>query len=129
MTKEELKFALIVEDTLNFIPEPEYRQLIIEACMLMIMLFQNEDNFHVNEIIIIDNIVERANDLFLAEQIKYNGDATLCCAIGKRCYGAHHICEHFYDLSPSGRFGSMSYLFKALTQLIRVQDGPNCVVS
>ena len=45
MTKEELKFALIVEDTLNFIPEPEYRQLIIEACMLMIMLFQNMDQY------------------------------------------------------------------------------------
>ena len=80
MTKEELKFALIVEETLNCIPEPEYRQLIIEACMLIIMLIHNELKFHLNEIIVVDRIVERANDLFLAEQVKYNGDATLCCA-------------------------------------------------
>ena len=32
MTKEEPKFALLVEEALNRIPEPEYRQLIVEAC-------------------------------------------------------------------------------------------------
>lgn len=128
MTKEELKFALLVEEALNRIPEPEYRQLIAEACMLMIMLSQSESHFYLNEIVIIDNVVERANELFLAEQIKYNGDATLCCAIGKRCPGARGICEHFYDLAPSGRFGSMNYLFKALTQLLRIQENPDCLV-
>lgn len=128
MTKEELKFALIVEEALNCIPEPEYRQLIVEACMLMIMLAQNEPRFFLNEIIVIDNIVERANELFLHEQVKYDGDATLCCAIGKKCPGARHICEHFYDLAPSGRYGSMNYLFKALTQLLRIQENPDCIV-
>ena len=129
MTKEELKFALLVEESLNCIAEPEYRQLIVEACMLMTMLSCVEMKFHLNEIIVIDNIVERANALFLAEQIKFNGDATLCCAIGKRCSGAHFICEHFYDLAPSGRYGSMNYLFKALTQLIKFQDHPDCIIS
>lgn len=128
MTKEELKFALLVEDALNLIKEPEYRQLIVEACMLMIMLAQNEPRFYLNEIIVIDDIVIRANELFLQEQIKFNGDATLCCAIGKKCPSARGICEHFYDLAPSGRFGSMNYLFKALTQLLRIQENPDCIV-
>ena len=126
MTKEELKFALLVEEALNRIPEPEYRQLIAEACMIMIMLAESEPNFNLNEIIVIDSIVERANDIFLNEQVKYNGDATLCCAIGKRCPGARHICEHFYDLAPSGRYGSMNYLFKALVQLLKIQENPDC---
>jgi phosphorylase kinase alpha/beta subunit len=126
MTKEELKFALLVEEALNRIPEPEYRQLIAEACMIMIMLAESEPNFHLNEIIVIDHIVERANDIFLNEQIKSNGDATLCCAIGNRCPGARQICEHFYDLAPSGRYGSMNYLFKALTQIIKIHEKPEC---
>jgi phosphorylase kinase alpha/beta subunit len=126
MTKEELKFALLVEEALNRIPEPEYRQLIAEAVMIMIMLSESEPNFYLNEIIVIDSIVERANDIFLNEQVKYNGDATLCCAIGKRCPGARQICEHFYDLAPSGRYGSMNYLFKALTQIVKVHEKSEC---
>ena len=129
MTKEELKFALIVEEALNTIPEPEYRQLIVEACMLVTMLAQSEPKFYLNEIINIDKIVEIANELFLYEQIKFNGDATLCCCIGKRCLGARQICEHFYDLAPSGRYGSMNYLFKAITHLLRIEQNMDCAVS
>lgn len=128
MTKEEIKFALIVEEALNRIPEPEYRQLIVEACMLLTMLSQSEEKFYLNVIVNIDKIVEIANDLFLYDQIKQNGDATLCCSIGHRCQGARQICEHFYDLAPSGRYGSMNYLFKGITQLLRVQENPDCII-
>jgi hypothetical protein len=31
MTRREIKFALQVESILNLIPEPEYRELIVEA--------------------------------------------------------------------------------------------------
>jgi phosphorylase kinase alpha/beta subunit len=131
MTQEELKFALLVEEALNRIPEPEYRQLIVEACMLMTILAQNEPNFHMNDIINIDMIVERANQLFLVEQLKDNGDATMCCAGSntKHCTGARNICEHFYDLAPSGRYGSMNYLFKALAKLLKIQENTDCIVS
>ena len=129
MTKEEPKFALLVEEALNRIPEPEYRQLIVESCMLIVMLAEKEPYFYLNEIITIDRIVERANVMFLQDQSKSNGDATLCCASGKRCPGARKICEHFYDLAPSGRYGSMNYLFKAITQLFKINENPDCIVS
>ena len=32
MTAGELKFALEVETVLNTIPQPEYRQLVVEVC-------------------------------------------------------------------------------------------------
>ena len=129
MTKEEPKFALLVEEALNRIPEPEYRQLIVESCMLIVMLSEKEPYFYLNEIITADRIVERANEMFLADQKKSNGDATLCCAVGKRCPGARAICEHFYDLAPSGRYGSMNYLFKSITQMLRINENPDCIVS
>ena len=34
MTPGELKFALEVETVLNTIPQPEYRQLVVEVCNL-----------------------------------------------------------------------------------------------
>ena len=129
MTTEELKFALLVEEALNRIPEPEYRQMIVETCMLSTLLSQNETNFYIGEIIVIDSIVELANKLFLEDQIKFNGDAMLCCARGKQCNGAKTICEHFYDLAPSGRYGSMNYIFKALSKIVKIDRNPNCIVS
>lgn len=128
MTKEEPKFALLVEEALNRIPEPEYRQLIVESCMLIVILAEKEPNFYLNELIHIDRIVEKANQTFLQEQTKSNGDATLCCASGKKCPGARGVCEHFYDLAPSGRYGSMNYLFKSITTLLRINENPDCIV-
>ena len=75
-----------------------------------------------------DSIVQKANELFVQEQKKYDGDVTLCCAINKRCMGARRICEHFYDLAPSGRYGSMNYIFKAISQLLKIQDNRDCIV-
>lgn len=120
MTTEEIKFSLLVEEALNLIQAPEYRQLIIEATMLLTLLAQNEMNFYINEIICIDKIVETANQLFLEDQLKCNGDATLCCASLKSCSGACNICNMFYDLAPSGRYGSMNYIFRALSKILRI---------
>ena len=40
MTPGELKFALEVETVLNTIPQPEYRQLVVEVgCDFLVMLF------------------------------------------------------------------------------------------
>ncbi len=101
MTREEIKFALLVEEALNRIPEPEYRQVVVEACMLATLLSQNEAKFYLNEIIVIDTIIDMANKLFIQDQIKFNGDSMLCCASGKFCNGAKLICEHFYDLGKT----------------------------
>lgn len=35
MTQEEIKFALRVEEALNRVPFTEYRQLIVEACVIL----------------------------------------------------------------------------------------------
>jgi phosphorylase kinase alpha/beta subunit len=101
MTREELKFALLVEDALNRIPDPEYRQVVVEACMLLTLLAQDEAKIYLNEVIVIDSIVDMANKLFIQDQIKFNGDSMLCCAVGRFCSGAKLICENFYDLGTS----------------------------
>lgn len=57
--------------------------------------------------------------------MKCNGDATLCCAKPKEqreisqtggllCGGAAYICQHFYDSAPSGSYGTMTYLTRAV---------------
>jgi phosphorylase kinase alpha/beta subunit len=154
MTKEELKFALLVENSLNQVSEPEYRQLVVEACMIMTLLSESEPKFYLNEIICIDDIIKRANEIFIDEQSeKQNDGQTLfCCSSSstlssstsknnkdeksslreeknKRCNGAKRICEYFYDLAPSGRFGTMNYLFKSFTESLKIIEKNDCIIN
>lgn len=126
MTEEELKFALLVEEALNRIPEPEYRQIIVEACMLLTLLAQQEPVFDAyNEIIVIDSIVAAANKIFLEDQRKMGPDGLTCCVSNNKCCGAVNICENFYDLAPSGHFGSMNYIFKSLARFLKITESPD----
>ena len=73
MTKGEFKFALQVEMVLNRIPQPEYRQLMVEAMMVLTTLAQSEGNTPVLDLshteIEVDNIVQEANNLFIKDLV------------------------------------------------------------
>lgn len=72
MTAEEIKFALQVEAVLNTVPEPEYRQLIVEALITLTFFSEldNKDN-SINTVIPVNKIVERAYHIFLADKVSY----------------------------------------------------------
>ncbi|XP_072403281.1 probable phosphorylase b kinase regulatory subunit alpha isoform X1 [Diabrotica undecimpunctata] len=125
MTSGELKFALAVETVLNTIPQPEYRQLIVEALMVLTLVSEYNIVPSLGGIIQVEYLVHIANELFLDDQMKCEGDATLCCAKPKElremsrtggllCGGAAYICQHFYDSAPSGCYGTMTYMTRAV---------------
>jgi len=129
MTSGELKFALRVETVLNRIPQPEYRQLLVEALMVLTLVVEHNLVAYLGETIYLETIVHTANKIFLQDQIKVNGDATLCCAkegtntsptvsstteSNLICGGAANVCQHFYDSAPSGCFGTMTYIVRAI---------------
>lgn len=109
MTSGELKFALEVETALNTIPQPEYRQLVVEALMILTLVTEHNMVASLGGIIYVEHLVHKANQLFLEDQRKVQGDATLCCAKSKDekkevtatgmllCGGAAYICQHLYD--------------------------------
>lgn len=68
MTEGEIKFAVHVESVLNHIPQPEYRQLLVEAIMVLTLVADMEIP-SIGGIIHIDRIVHMANDLFLQDQV------------------------------------------------------------
>ena len=67
MTPQEIKFAVHVESVLNRVPQPEYRQLLVEAIMVLTLLSDTEMN-SIGGIIHVDQIVHMANQLFLQDQ-------------------------------------------------------------
>nr|CAD7398298.1 unnamed protein product [Timema poppensis] len=131
MTPGELKFALAVETALNAIPQPEYRQLIVEALMVLTLVSEYNVGGTLGNIIVVEHFM------------KVNGDATLCCAKpqdqretslsgGLLCGGAAYVCQHFYDSAPSGSYGTMTYLVRAVAFMLGglPEDGEiDCTVS
>ncbi|KAG6803926.1 phosphorylase b kinase regulatory subunit alpha isoform X1 [Apis mellifera caucasica] len=129
MTPGELKFALAVETVLNTIPQPEYRQLIVEALMVLTLITEYNVVTSLGGLIAVEQLVHKANAIFLDDQMKIDGDATLCCAKPKEqrettamgnllCGGAAYVCQHFYDSAPSGSFGTMTYITRAIATLL-----------
>lgn len=129
MTSGELKFALQVETVLNAIPQPEYRQLMVEAMMVYSLLAEYNSIPSLGQTLCVERLVHAANKIFLDDQMQIQGDATLCCAKPKEqreltptgallCGGAAYICQHFYDSAPSGCYGTMTYFIRALATIL-----------
>lgn len=107
MTPQEIKFAVHVESVLNRVSQPEYRQLLVEAIMVLTLLSDTEME-SIGGIIHVDQIVQMANQLFLQEQISTGAMDTL------EKDQATGICHFFYDSAPSGAYGTMTYLTRAV---------------
>ena len=124
MTSGEMKFHLRCEALLNAVSEPEFRQLVVEAIEILILTVEYDVVPYLGSIIIVDDIVTTANKLFVEDQARQEGDATLCCTDKpESCGGEAGICTHFYDSAPSGTYGTMSYLVRAICkQLHTIPD-------
>lgn len=70
MTPGELKFALAVETVLNSIPQPEYRQLIVEALMVLTLVSEYNVAASLGGIIQVERLVHAANEIFLDDQVR-----------------------------------------------------------
>ncbi|XP_058148328.1 phosphorylase b kinase regulatory subunit alpha, skeletal muscle isoform isoform X8 [Dasypus novemcinctus] len=113
MTPGEIKFSVHVESVLNRVPQPEYRQLLVEAILVLTMLADIEIH-SIGSIIAVEKIVHIANDLFLQEQKTLGADDNMLAKDP-----ASGICNLLYDSAPSGRFGTMTYLSKAAATYVQ----------
>ncbi|XP_063288316.1 phosphorylase b kinase regulatory subunit alpha, skeletal muscle isoform isoform X1 [Pelobates fuscus] len=108
MTPGELKFSAHVESVLNRVPQPEYRQLLVEA-ILVLTILADVDIQSVGGIIHVEQIVHTANELFCQEQKALGADDGML-----EIDPGTGICCLLYDSAPSGRFGTMTYLSKSV---------------
>uniref|UniRef100_UPI00398E4BF5 phosphorylase b kinase regulatory subunit alpha, skeletal muscle isoform-like isoform X7 n=1 Tax=Pristiophorus japonicus TaxID=55135 RepID=UPI00398E4BF5 len=107
MTPGEIKFSVQVETFLNCVPQPEYRQLLVETILVITML-ADVDVQSIGGIIHIERIAHMANNLFIEDQTALGADDVML-----EKDSATGICKLLYDSAPSGRFGTMTYLLKA----------------
>ncbi|KAK3533239.1 hypothetical protein QTP70_013657 [Hemibagrus guttatus] len=150
MTEGEIKFAVHVESVLNHVPQPEYRQLLVETIMVLTLVADMEIP-SIGGIIHIDRIVQMANELFLQDQAQaFKVCVVALCPIknylwsslspfSAKSSGANEfflekdpatgICNFFYDSAPSGSYGSMTYLSKAVVTYVHdFLPGGSCLM-
>ncbi|XP_060689279.1 phosphorylase b kinase regulatory subunit alpha, liver isoform-like isoform X2 [Hemiscyllium ocellatum] len=113
MTAQEIKFAVHVESVLNHVPQPEYRQLLVEAILVLTVL-ADLDVHSIGGIIYVDHIVHLANDYFLQDQKSLGANESWL-----EIDGATRVCNMFYDSAPSGSYGTMTYLTKAVATYVQ----------
>lgn len=113
MTPGEIKFAVHVERVLNRVPQPEYRQLLVEGILVLTML-ADVDIQSIGSIIHIEKIVHIANDMFYKDQKDLGAEDSIL----EKDHSTG-ICRLLYDTAPSGRFGTMTYLSKAVATYVQ----------
>ncbi|CAB1315924.1 unnamed protein product [Coregonus sp. 'balchen'] len=113
MTPGEIKFAVHVETVLNRVPQPEYRQLLVEAILVLTLLAEVELE-SIGNVIHVDKIVHMASQMFYDDQKVLGADDTLL-----EIDQSNGICRLLYDSAPSGRYGTMTYLSKAVCTYVQ----------
>ncbi|XP_034532699.1 phosphorylase b kinase regulatory subunit alpha, skeletal muscle isoform isoform X5 [Notolabrus celidotus] len=113
MTPGEIKFSVHVETVLNRVPQPEYRQLLVEAILVLTMLADVEIP-SIGSIIHVEKIVHLANDMFYKDQRDLGAEESIL-----ERDPSTGVCRLLYDSAPSGRFGSMTYLTKAVADYVQ----------
>ena len=71
MTAGELKFAILVENIFNNIPQPEYRQLMVECLMVLTMLVDPFKTQFISENLNVDEYVRKANEIFYQQEVNF----------------------------------------------------------
>lgn len=91
MTPGEIKFAVHVETVLNRVPQPEYRQLLVEAILVLTML-ADVDIQSFGSILHVEKIVHIANDMFYQDQV-----LVCACVYACKCNTIHDVQAFWYS--------------------------------
>ncbi|XP_027588556.2 phosphorylase b kinase regulatory subunit beta isoform X3 [Pipra filicauda] len=102
MTMYEMNFSLLVEDMLQNIDQPQYRQIIVELLMVISVILERNPELEFQDKVDLDKVVQEAFHDFQKDQSSPNqNDMTA-----------------FYNTSPLGKKGTCSYLSKAVITLL-----------
>ena len=112
MTSGEMKFHLRCEELLNTVPEPGFRQLVVEAILVLILCVEHEAVPFLGTIINIDDIVYEANKIFLEDMASMGGVPL------DKAESDLGLSIHFCDSAPSGPYGTMTFLMRAACNTI-----------
>ncbi|KFO69639.1 Phosphorylase b kinase regulatory subunit beta, partial [Cuculus canorus] len=106
MTMYEMNFSLLVEDMLQNIDQPEYRQIIVELLMVISVILERNPELEFQDKVDLDKVVQEAFTDFQKDHSSTNGAEK------------QGDMTAFYNTHPTGKKGTCSYLSKAVITLL-----------
>ncbi|KFW64545.1 Phosphorylase b kinase regulatory subunit beta, partial [Pygoscelis adeliae] len=106
MTMYEMNFSLLVEDMLQNIDQPEYRQIIVELLMVISVILERNPELEFQGKVDLDKVVQEAFHDFQKDHSSPKGAEK-----------QDHMTA-FYNTHPMGKKGTCSYLSKAVITLL-----------
>ncbi|PIO39386.1 hypothetical protein AB205_0025740 [Aquarana catesbeiana] len=106
MTMYEMNFSLLVEDMLQNIAQPEYRQTVVELLMIVSVILERNPEFEFQERVDLDKLVKEAFNDFQRDQSRLQGAEK------------QDDMSAFYNTPPLGKRGTCSYLTKAVMSVL-----------
>ncbi|NWH58848.1 KPBB kinase, partial [Geococcyx californianus] len=106
MTMYEMNFSLLVEDMLQNIDQPEYRQIIVELLMVISVILERNPELEFQDKVDLDKVVQEAFRDFLKDESSPKGAEK------------QDDMTAFYNTQPTGKKGTCSYLSKAVITLL-----------
>ncbi|CAL1542018.1 unnamed protein product [Lymnaea stagnalis] len=115
MTMYELNFSLLVEQMLSKISDPSYRQLMVEAFMVVSTILERNPELMFHQSANMDKIIQEAYDEFQQDLNTMEGREK------------EDDMHRFYNTPPNVRYGTTAYIAKAVIK--NLLDGDLRVVS
>ncbi|XP_068267659.1 phosphorylase b kinase regulatory subunit beta [Nyctibius grandis] len=106
MTMYERNFSLLVEDMLQNIDQPEYRQIIVELLMVISVILERNPELEFQDKVDLDKVVQEAFHDFQKDHNSSKGAEK------------QDDMTAFYNTHPVGKKGTCSYLSKAVITLL-----------
>ncbi|NWV88654.1 KPBB kinase, partial [Machaerirhynchus nigripectus] len=122
MTMYEMNFSLLVEDMLQNIDQPQYRQIIVELLMVISVILERNPELEFQDKVDLDKVVQEAFNDFQKDHSSPKGAEN------------QSDMTAFYNTHPLGKKGTCSYLSKAVITLLlegemkAINDDP-CTIS
>ncbi|KAM9374208.1 phosphorylase b kinase regulatory subunit beta isoform 2-T2 [Phaethornis superciliosus] len=122
MTMYERNFSLLVEDMLQNIDQPEYRQIIVELLMVISVILERNPELEFQDKVDLDKVVQEAFHDFQKGHSSPKED------------GKQGDMTAFYNTHPMGKKGTCSYLSKAVITLllegeVKASNDDPCIIS
>ncbi|NXP27879.1 KPBB kinase, partial [Scytalopus superciliaris] len=106
MTMYEMNFSLLVEDMLQNIDQPQYRQIIVELLMVISVILERNPELEFQDKVDLDKVVQEAFHDFQKDHSSPKGTEN------------QNDMTAFYNTHPLGKKGTCSYLSKAVITLL-----------
>jgi len=102
MTRYELNFSLLVEKMLGAIPDPAYRQMMVETFMVVSTILERNRELSFQNLVDMDKLLLDGFNLWQVDRARLAGEEK------------SDSMDGFYNTPPNIRHGTTSYLAKAV---------------